>query len=97
MQTESCSDVAKQSKHSSEAPNDSRRTEVLTIQSGLSNGGSFRGTAVPAVITRGTPVPRFMSLCMDTFCFGTASTQVRKFAISISSWLVTRRLLASYR
>ena len=34
------------------------------IQSDLSNGASFRGTAVPAVITGGTPVPRFMSLCI---------------------------------
>ena len=31
-------------------------------QSDLGNGASFRGTAVPAVITGGTPVPRFVSL-----------------------------------
>ena len=35
------------------------------IQSDTSNFASIRGTAVPAVITGGTPVPRFTSLCID--------------------------------
>jgi len=38
--------------------------EIVAIESDLSNGASYRGTAVPAVITGGTPVPRFMSLCI---------------------------------
>ena len=35
-----------------------------SVQSGLSNGASFRGMAVPALIARGTPVPGFVSLCI---------------------------------
>ena len=38
-----------------------------TIQNDLNNCASLRGTAVPAVITGGTPVPQFMSLCIVQF------------------------------
>jgi len=39
--------------------------KVEGIQSDTSNFASFRGTAVPGVITGGTPVPRFTSLCIE--------------------------------
>jgi hypothetical protein len=38
-----------------------------SIQNDLNNCASLRGTAVPAVITGGTPVPQFMSLCIVEF------------------------------
>jgi len=38
-----------------------------SIQNDLNNCASLRGTAVPAVITGGTPVPQFMSLCIVQF------------------------------
>ena len=51
---------------------------AFTIQSDLSDCASVRGTAVPAVHTGGTPVPRFTALCI-----------ARRFGAEITSGSLT--------